>query len=156
MHGCNGLRDVLPNVYIHLRRTQLCLSDNTRQNGQFNIIFCSCDMKWKSINALWDNFFLTFYAPCSKCILAYVPPVHMFSSNLLRSRFVLNESFPKSSLPDIFGSFLFVDKNINRFTSSFLSFKNSFRSLLSHCCQWKNVVDENYDENYSSTKLTLL
>ncbi len=68
--------------------------------------------------------FFTFYAPSSKCILAYVPAVHMFASNLLCSRFVLNEYLPKSSRSNIFVSFLFIDENVNRFTS-FLSFKNS-------------------------------
>ncbi len=74
--------------------------------------------------------------------------------NLPCSRFVLNESLPKSSLPKIFVSFLFVDENVNRFTSEFLSFKKSFR-LLSLLSSVKKMSLINYDENYSSTKLTL-
>ncbi len=64
--------------------------------------------------------FLTFYAPCSKCILAYVPRVHMFAPTLLCSRFVLNEFLPKSSLPNILVSFLFIDENVNRFVIIFV------------------------------------
>ncbi len=86
--------------------------------------------------------FWTFYAPCSKCILAYVPPVHLFASNLPCSRFVLNESHPISSLPKIFISLLSVDENVNRFTSK-MQCKESFRSFVSRVYslssrrQWK-------------------
>ncbi len=168
MHGCNGLRDVLPNVYIHLRRTQLCLSDNTRQNGQFNIILCvflrSCDAKeysravrrvfcesmlqclrsenqtelsslsrsqiypyaCSSLTPTYWHFF-TFYAPCSKCILAYVPPVHMFSSNLRRSRFILNKSLPKSPSPPL------------TFSARFYSLTKISIDLRHHFCLSKKV-----------------
>ncbi len=50
------------------------------------------------------------------------------------SRFVLTESLPKSSLPNIFLSFLF-DDNFFSMKMSFLSFKKSFRSLSSRCRQ---------------------
>ncbi len=59
------------------------------------------------------------------------------------SWFVLNESLPKSSLPNIFVSFLFIDKNVNRFMSLFLSFKKSFRSQrVFVVVSQKNVVDK--------------
>ncbi len=52
---------------------------------------------------------------CAASVLVYVPLVHMYT--LLHSRFVLNQSLPKSSLPNIFISLLFVDENVNRFSS---------------------------------------
>uniref|UniRef100_A0A8C1B2J3 Asialoglycoprotein receptor 1b n=1 Tax=Cyprinus carpio carpio TaxID=630221 RepID=A0A8C1B2J3_CYPCA len=42
---------------------------------------------------------------------------YLTSESEPRSRFVLKESLPKSSLPNILVSFLFVDENVNRFMS---------------------------------------
>ncbi len=64
-------------------------------------------------------------------------------------------SLPNSSLPNIFVSFLSFDKSVNRFCHSFCHHKLFFILLSSQFRQWKNVIDENYDGHYSSTKLTL-
>ncbi len=72
--------------------------------------------------------FLTFYVPCSKFIIAYVPPV-------LKLSFILNESLPKSSLPNIFVSFLFTDENVNKFSHNFCHSKRVFVRYR----QWKKM-----------------
>ncbi len=116
----------------------VCFSVCAQKTGPNWVLSCIVRLIHMSSLLLLLHFW-TFYAPCSKCILAYVLPVHMFTSNLLCSRFVLSESLPKSSLPNIFISFLFVAENVNIFTSKFLSFKRSFRSLSSRCRQWKKM-----------------
>ncbi len=164
MHGCTVLIHVLPTVYVHLRRNQLCLCEYSwKQTFQHNLVCIS------STRALWDVLsvcvcfsvctqktgpdwvlscvvkfihmhafsltprywhFRTLYAPFSKCILAYVPPVHLFDA---ADSFWMN----------IFVSFLFIDKNVNRFISLFLSFKKSFRSQrVFVVVSQKNVVDK--------------
>ncbi len=70
--------------------------------------------------------FLNVLCTCSKCMLAYVLLLHMFASNLLYRRFVLNESLPTSSLPNIFVSFLLIHENVHRFTSSFFFIQKEF------------------------------
>ncbi len=56
-----------------------------------------------------------FFTLHQKCMLAYGSCSHLTSES--RCRFALNESLPKSSLPNIFVSFFLVDKNFNIFTS---------------------------------------
>ncbi len=88
--------------------------------------------------------FFMFYAPCSKCILPYVPSVHMFASNLLCSRFVLNESLPKSSLPNISLTKMSIDLRHN-----FCPSKRVFVRYSLVVVSEKNVVDENYDKLFN-------
>ncbi len=98
-------------------------------------------------------YFWTFYETCSKCIIAYVLPVHMYASNLLtthyRTMFWLNLFPNRPSLT--FSSCFYLLTNMS------IDFRHSFchskRVFVRHCLVV--VVDDNYDENYSATKLTL-
>ncbi len=112
----NLSKSVLVNEKIHIISrcwldsmiiAQVCLSSSLSRPQIYPYVSSSLTPTY------WH--FCKFYAPCSKCVLANVPPVHMFASNLLRCRFALNEPLPKSSLPNILVTFLFVDEHINRF-----------------------------------------
>ncbi len=109
MHWCNVLIHVLPTVYVHLINRVYV---NTHQNGHFDIIlwvflrsrdakeyssaerraFCVCVCAQKTgqdwvlssrIHPYVCSSLTLLYAPCTKCILAYVLPVHLVASNLL-------------------------------------------------------------------------
>ncbi len=64
-------------------------------------------------------YFWTFYETCSKCIIAYVLPVHMYASNLLtthyRTMFWINLFPNRPSLT--FSSRFYSLTNVNRFSS---------------------------------------
>ncbi len=103
-------------------------------------------------------YFWTFYETCSKCIIAYVLPVHMYASNLLtthyRTMFWLNLFPNRPSLT--FSSRFYSLTNVSiDFRHSFCHSKRVFVRHRLVVVGEKNVVDDNYDENYSSTKLTL-
>ncbi len=94
-------------------------------------------------------YFWTFYETCSKCIIAYVLPVHMYASNLLtthyRTMFWLN-LFPNR--PSLTFSSRFYS-----LTNMSIDFRHSFcHSKRVYVCHRLVVVGE----NYSSTKLTLV
>ncbi len=98
------------------------------------------------LNVLWDVQQVYYsLCPAGSYVCIYPP-------NYTLHNYVLIESLSKSSLPNIFVSFLFVDEYVNRFSSSFLSFKKSFRSSSSV----KKMLLTTIMTNYSSTKLTLL
>ncbi len=89
----------------------VCFSVYTQKTGPNWVLSCVVRLIHMFALLLLPHIdFLTFYAPCSKFIIAYVPPV-------LKLSFFLNEPLPKSSLPNIFVSFLFTDENVNTFTS---------------------------------------
>ncbi len=89
--------------------------------------------RWHFFNILWD---MPQTLTCDQSVT-----VQMFASSLpsmqeIRSDWISSQL----SLPNIFVSFLFIDKNVNGFLQSFLSFKKSFYfvivlfSSVKKCC----------------------
>ncbi len=83
---------------------------------------------------------LMFYEMCSKCLLAYVPPVHMYASNLWTTQQIRSEWISTQIIPPItFSShFYLLTKMLITFRHSFCHSKRVLvrYSLIFVCEKW--------------------
>ncbi len=159
MHGCNGC-NAISTVYVQLRRNRLCLREYlSKRTFQHHFVCISPFMQRERVLTCCETRFLCVCVCFSACaqktrpnwvlscvvkfinmpallLLPHIDICKSFFSPCSWLNLNLTESLPKSSLPNIFLSFLF-DDNFFSMKMSFLSFKKSFRSLSSRCRQWK-------------------
>ncbi len=90
------------------------------------MLWCLCSENWTELSSLfhhqmypyvcssltpsyWHFFFI--YETCSKCMLAHVPPIHRFASNLRTKQQICSELISSQIVPN---SFLFVGENVKK------------------------------------------
>ncbi len=164
-------KHILPTVYIHLRRNRLCLREYwSKRTIRHHFVCNSPFMRRKRVLArcVRGTFCVCVCASVSalrkpdRIELAYVPQdrsigydtVRMYTSYLLTTQQIRSEWISsQKSLPNIFVLFLFIDENYD-FRHSFCHSKRVLVRYRLVFVSGKNVIDENYDEYYSSTKLT--
>ncbi len=113
----------------------------------------SCVVRFIHMSALLllphIDIFGTFYETCSKCIIAYVLPVHMYASNLLtthyRTMFWLNLFPNRPSLAFSSRFYSLTNMSID-FRHSFCRSKRVFVRHRLVVVGEKNVGDDNYDK----------